>query len=80
MGTDYEYSMMVGQTNWVVGQPAFFNDRRRPSRAAFYVEAELNLVPKLSIRIGIGYIHLGQNSSRLGCVVEHDLMLPAEFS
>src|ERR1019366_3863600 len=52
VGADYEYSMRVDQRNELAGQPAFFNDHRQPSRAAVYGEAELNLVPKLSVRMG----------------------------
>lgn len=52
VGADYEYSIKVKQQNRLVGKPALFVDRRQPSRAALYGEAELNLIPKLSIRLG----------------------------
>jgi outer membrane receptor for ferrienterochelin and colicins len=52
VGADYEHSIRILQENLWVGQPPYFADRRQPSRAAVYGEGELNLLPKLSIRLG----------------------------
>ena len=52
IGADYEHDIRILQENDWVGQPASFVDRRQPSRAALYGEGELNLIPKLSIRLG----------------------------
>jgi iron complex outermembrane receptor protein len=52
VGSDYEYSLRIEQKNWVPGQSASFDDRRRAWMAAVFGEAELNLIPKLSLRVG----------------------------
>jgi outer membrane receptor for ferrienterochelin and colicins len=52
VGSNYEYSLRIEQKNWVEGQPASFDDRRRAWMAAVFGEAELNLIPKLSLRVG----------------------------
>ncbi len=52
VGGDYEYALRVEQTNWVVGQAPFFHDNRTAQLAAVFGEAELNLIPKLSLRVG----------------------------
>jgi len=52
VGGDFEHSVTIRQTNQILGQPSLFVDHRSPSRAAAYGEGELNLIPKLSIRIG----------------------------
>lgn len=51
-GAEYEYSFKVDQQDQVVGQPPVFSSTTQPSRAALYSEGELNLIPKLSIRLG----------------------------
>jgi iron complex outermembrane receptor protein len=52
VGTNYEFNLRVDQKNLIVGQPLFFSDHRQPSLAAVFGEAELNLLPKLSVRVG----------------------------
>ena len=52
VGADYEHSIRILQKNIWVGQPPYFLDRRQPSRVAVYGEGELNVIPKLSIRLG----------------------------
>jgi iron complex outermembrane receptor protein len=52
VGADYEYSLRVDQESRDGNQPAFFSDHRQPSQAAVFGETELNLVPKLSVRLG----------------------------
>lgn len=51
-GADYEYSIKVDQQNQVVAQPPFFTSSRQPSRASMFGEGELNLISKLSVRLG----------------------------
>jgi len=52
VGGNYEYSPRVEQENWVAGQTPWFSDHRQASQAAIFGEAELNLVSKLSLRVG----------------------------
>lgn len=52
LGADYEYSVRADQRGQNGGQPPFFQDHRQPWQAAVFGEAELNLVPKLSVRLG----------------------------
>ena len=52
VGSNYEYSLRIEQKNWIPGKPATFDDRRQAWMAAVFGEAELNLIPKLSLRVG----------------------------
>ena len=52
LGTDYEYTFGASQKNYVMGQPPSFSVNDDPSLGAFYGEAELNLIPKVTIRAG----------------------------
>jgi outer membrane receptor for ferrienterochelin and colicins len=52
VGGDYEYSIKIEQMNRVVGQPPPFHDNRQPWLAAVFGEMELNVVPRLSVRLG----------------------------
>jgi iron complex outermembrane receptor protein len=52
VGADYEDSLRVNQKNILDGQPPSFNDTRTPWLVAAYGEAELNIVPKLTFRLG----------------------------
>lgn len=51
-GANYEYSFRADQQNYNAGQPPLVNDHRTPWRAAAYGEAELNVIPKLTIHAG----------------------------
>ena len=52
VGADYEYDIKVEQTVKLEGQRPSFDDRRQPWQAAVFGEAKLNVVPKLSVRLG----------------------------
>jgi iron complex outermembrane receptor protein len=52
VGADYEYSPKVWQENDAVGLPPVLNATQSPALVAFYGEAELNIVPKLTFRLG----------------------------
>lgn len=51
-GASYEYSFRADQETYNAGQPPILNDHRTPWLTAAYGEAELNLVPKLTIHAG----------------------------
>src|SRR5262249_14255329 len=51
-GADFEYSPEVSQENFVLKQPPLLDVKRSPWLVAAYGEAELNLVPRLTIRAG----------------------------
>ena len=52
VGADYEYSILVNQKVFVLGQPPILDTSQSPWLAAAYAESELNLVPKLTIHAG----------------------------
>lgn len=51
-GASYEYSFRANQETYDAGQSPFLDDHRTPWLMAAYGEAELNLVPKLTIHAG----------------------------
>lgn len=51
-GADYEYNLQVVQKNYFVGGPSIMESRNNPWLAAAFGEAELNLVPKLTVHVG----------------------------
>jgi outer membrane receptor for ferrienterochelin and colicins len=59
VGADYEHNLRVDQLNYDAGQPPVVDDHSAPWRAAAFGEAELNLVPKLTVRAGgrVDYFH-----------------------
>ena len=59
-GADYVHSFRVDQQNYNAGQPLIVNDHRQPWRAATFGEAELNLVPKLTIHAGARVDYFGE--------------------
>jgi outer membrane receptor for ferrienterochelin and colicins len=52
IGGDYEYTLNVSQKNYIVGQPPSFSVNDNPWFSAVYGEAQLNLIPKVTIRAG----------------------------
>ena len=52
VGADGEYSPELAQKNYYIGQPAVLNVDRTSWLAAVYGEAELHLLPKVTIRAG----------------------------
>jgi iron complex outermembrane receptor protein len=52
IGGDYEYTLAASQQNYVVGQPPSFSVNDNPWRTAVYGEAQLNVIPKVTIRAG----------------------------
>jgi len=51
-GVNYEHSFRVDQENYNAGQPPILDDHRTPWLMAAFGEAELNLLPKLTIHAG----------------------------
>ena len=51
-GAQYEYSIDVMQRNYVSGQPDLFYSNESPWLAAAYGEAELNVIPRVTIHAG----------------------------
>jgi outer membrane receptor for ferrienterochelin and colicins len=52
IGGDYEYTLAASQKNYVVGQPPSFSVNDNPWLTAVYGEAQLNVIPKVTIRVG----------------------------
>lgn len=52
IGGDYEYTVNAAQKNYIIGQPASLNVNDSPWLTAVYGEAELNLIPKVTLRAG----------------------------
>jgi iron complex outermembrane receptor protein len=52
LGAQYEYSVDVSQSVYVVGGPQIFAASQTPWLAAVYGEAELNLLPKVTLHAG----------------------------
>jgi outer membrane receptor for ferrienterochelin and colicins len=52
IGGDYEYTLAASQKNYVVGQPPSFSVNDNPWLTAVYGEAQLNVIPKVTIRAG----------------------------
>jgi iron complex outermembrane receptor protein len=52
IGGDYEYTLGASQKNYVVGQPPSFSVNDHPWLTAVYGEAQLNVIPKVTIRAG----------------------------
>lgn len=51
-GANYEYSFDIDQQNYILGQPPMLDIHKTLGMAAAYGEAELNVLPKTSIRAG----------------------------
>ena len=51
-GANYEYSLRADQQNFNIGQPYILNDHRTPWLVAAYGDAELHVIPKLTIHGG----------------------------
>jgi outer membrane receptor for ferrienterochelin and colicins len=52
IGGEYEYTLKASQKNYVVGQPPSFSVNDNPWLTAVYGEAQLNVIPKVTIRAG----------------------------
>jgi iron complex outermembrane receptor protein len=52
IGGQYEYTLNADQKNYVDGQPPSFHVSDSPWLTAVYGEAELNLIPKVTLRAG----------------------------
>lgn len=52
IGGDYEYTLNADQKNYIKGQPPSFHVNDSPWLTAVYGEAELNLLPKVTLRGG----------------------------
>jgi iron complex outermembrane receptor protein len=52
IGGEYEYTLKASQKNYIVGQPPSFSVNDNPWLTAVYGEAQLNVIPKVTIRAG----------------------------
>lgn len=52
VGAEYEYCLRVDQKNYFIGEAPIVDDHRTPQQVAAYAQAELNLLPKLTINAG----------------------------
>ena len=64
-GAEYEYDLGLKQWSYEVGQPDVFRSDERPWRGAVYGDAELNLIPHVTLHAGVRWDKVSNSSDSL---------------